>query len=190
MTTMRNSTAMPLPSGTATRLRWPVAVLSGAVLVALAGQVAVPVPFSPVPMTLQGPAVILVGGLFGGTAALGSILLYLAAGAFGAPVFANGGTGLARLFGPTGGYLLAFLPAVLVVARIAERGRFLRCLLAALAGMAVIHLGGWAQLALLTGSTQAAFASGVVPFLVLDPIKAVLAATVLWRGHHALRPFA
>jgi len=171
-------------------VRWPAAILSGALIVALAAQVSVPLPFSPVPMTLQPLAVLLVGGLFGALAAGGALVLYLAAGALGAPVFAGGAGGLVWLFGPTGGYLLAFPLAAMVTARLAERGRFLRSLLGAGLGMLVIYLGGWAQLALLSGDAAAAFALGVAPFIGPDLLKSIIAALVLWRAHHIVRPGA
>jgi biotin transport system substrate-specific component len=171
-------------------MAWPLSLVIGALVVALSAQVAVPLPFSPVPMTLQGLAVILVGGLFGAAAGAGAMVLYLVAGAFGAPVFSLGRGGLAVLFGPTGGYLLAFPVAAALAGQIARRGRLGRCLLGALAAMAVIHLGGWAQLALQTGQGGRALALGVMPFLLQDVLKAGLAALVLWRGHHALRPSA
>lgn len=168
-------------------LRWPLTLVAAAALVALSAQVAIPVPFSPVPMTLQGLAVILVGGLFGAAIGAGSMVLYLVAGAFGAPVFSAGHAGLPWLFGPTGGYLLAFPLAAAVVGRLAERGNFTRSLLAAFLGMAIIHLGGWAQLTLLSGGVAKAATLGVIPFIAQDLLKVVLAAVVLWRAHHALR---
>lgn len=169
-------------------LAWPLTLAAAALIVALAAQVAFPVPFSPVPMTLQGLAVLLVGGMFGSAIGAGGLLLYLVVGALGAPVFAPGGLpGLARLFGPTGGYLLAFPVAALVVGRIAERGKFQRCFLAGLAGMVIIHLGGWAQLTVVTGAPERALQLGVVPFLLQDLVKVVLAAAILYRGHHAFR---
>jgi biotin transport system substrate-specific component len=160
----------------------------GAGIVALAAQVAVPVPFSPVPITLQGLAVLLVGGLFGSAIGVGALLLYLVVGAFGVPVFAPiGPPGLARLFGPTGGYLLAFPVAAAIAGRWAARGRFLRCLIGGLAAMMMIYLGGWAQLTVLTGGAARAFSVGIVPFVFQDLLKVLLAAVVLWRGHHAFR---
>lgn len=166
---------------------WPLSVLLGALIVAVSAQVALPLPFSPIPMTLQGFAVIIVGGVFGAAAGAGAMVLYLLAGILGAPVFAMGGAGLARLLGPTGGYLLAFPVAAIIAGRVAERGRPMRCLLGALLAMMVIHIGGWAHLALVTGGARAA-TLGVTPFLVQDSLKVVLAALVLWRAHHALRP--
>jgi biotin transport system substrate-specific component len=162
-------------------------LVCAAILVALSAQIAIPIPYSPVPMTPQGLAVILVGGLFGSTIGAGSMVLYLTAGAFGAPVFSAGHAGLPWLFGPTGGYLLAFPLAAAAVGRLAERGSFARSLLAALVGMAIIHLGGWAQLTLLSGGAGRAVALGVMPFITQDLLKVVLAAVILWRAHHALR---
>ena len=174
----------------ASGLQWPIAVLSGTVIVSLSAQVAVPLPFTPVPLTLQGLAVLLVGGLFGAAAGAGALVLYLTAGAFGAPVFAMGTSGLSRLFGPDGGYLLAFPLAAIVVARLAGRGQLLRSVLAAAVGMLVIHLGGWAQLTLLSGSAERAVTLGLMPFVLQDSLKVLLAGVILWRGHHALRPRA
>jgi biotin transport system substrate-specific component len=168
-------------------LRWPLTLVGAAALVALSAQVAIPVPFSPVPMTLQGLAVILVGGLFGAAIGAGAMVIYLVAGAFGAPVFSAGHAGLPWLFGPTGGYLLAFPVAAAVVGRFAERGNFTRSLFAAFLGMAIIHLGGWAQLTLLSGGAAKAVTLGITPFIAQDLLKVVLAAVVLWRAHHALR---
>ena len=127
--------------------RWPITLVLGAVAVAVSAQFSVPLPFTPVPMTLQGLAVILVGGLTGSAAGAGAMLLYLTAGAFGAPVFANGSGGLHHLLGPTGGYLLAFPLAAWIVGWVGQRRNLGLCLLAALLGMVAIHAGGLAQLA-------------------------------------------
>src|SRR5213083_1404006 len=97
-----------------------VAVMLGAALVAAAAQVSVPLPGTPVPMTLQPLAVLLVGGLLGAPLGASSLLLYLALGAAGLPVFTPFGVpGLGRLLGPTGGYLLAYPLAAFAVGRIA-----------------------------------------------------------------------
>ncbi|HMV31367.1 MAG TPA: biotin transporter BioY [Gemmatimonadales bacterium] len=184
----RPSMPVSAPRRSRVPLAWPVTLAAGATVVALSAQVAIPVPFSPVPMTLQPLAVLLVGGLFGAAAGAGALGLYLVAGAFGEPVFAPiGPQGLARLFGPTGGYLLAMPLAAVVVGRLAERGRLFQSLLAAALGMLVIHLGGWAQLAVLTGSPARALQFGTLPFVAQDLLKVALAGLVLWRGHHALR---
>jgi biotin transport system substrate-specific component len=170
--------------------RWPLAIAGGALVVALSSQVAVPLPFTPVPMTLQGLAVILVGGTLGGAAGASAMVFYLLLGAFGAPVFALGASGIARLLGPTGGYLLAFPVAAAVVGRVAVRGSLPRCLLAALLGMVAIHAGGLAQLAILTGGLDRAVQLGTAPFLVLDLLKVVVAAVLLSFLHYRLRPRA
>jgi biotin transport system substrate-specific component len=177
-----------MPPGTLA-FAWPLSLILGAIIVAVSAQVALPVPFSPVPMTLQGLAVIVVGGIFGAAAGAGALVLYLVAGMLGAPVFAMGSSGLVRVLGPTGGYLLAFPVAAFVAGVVGERGNLLRSVLAALIAMFVIHLGGWAWLALGLGGVKAA-TMGVAPFVVQDALKVVLAALILWRAHHAFRPNA
>jgi biotin transport system substrate-specific component len=169
-------------------LMWPLTLLSGAALVTLGAHLALPVPFSPVPMTLQDVAVLLVGGLFGSAIGAGALLLYLLAGAFGLPVFAPvGPPGLARLLGPTGGYLLAFPVAAAVVGAVGQRGHLVRCVTAALLGMVLIHFGGWAQLAIQTADPARAVTVGLVPFLLPGLVKVVLVGAILWRAHHGLR---
>src|SRR5437899_13089304 len=101
-------------------IRRAAAVVLGALLVAAAAQVAIPLPGTPVPMTLQPLAVLLVGGLLGRWLGASSLLLYLALGAAGLPVFTPVGLpGVARLFGPTGGYLLAYPVAASAVGALA-----------------------------------------------------------------------
>ncbi|HWA16658.1 MAG TPA: biotin transporter BioY [Gemmatimonadales bacterium] len=171
------------------RFAWPVSLVLGAAIVALSAQVAIPVPLSPVPMTLQGLAVLLVGGLFGAAAGAGALVLYLVLGIVGLPVFSPlGAPGIARILGPTGGYLLAFPVAAAVVGRIAQRDSLVRCFLGAFAAMIVIHLGGWAQLTLLTGGPSAAATTAVLPLVAQDLLKVVIATLVLWKTHQTLRP--
>jgi biotin transport system substrate-specific component len=166
-----------------------IAVLLGATLVAVAAQIAIPLPGTPVPMTLQPLAVLLVGGLLGPGLGASAMLLYLALGAAGLPVFTPYGLpGVARLLGPTGGYLLAYPVAAFVVGRIADDGRRLaRLALAALAGTALIHLGGLAQLVLLTGSVSGAARLGTLPFVVSDLVKVPLVALLLKPTVSSLR---
>lgn len=184
----RSSQAATAVHRTRIPLAWPMTLAVGALIVALAAQVAIPVPGSPVPVTLQGIAVLLVGGLFGSAVGAGALVLYLVLGAFGLPVFApTGAPGLARFIGPTGGYLLAFPFAAALVGRIAERHRLWRCLFGALVGMAIIHLGGWAQLAILSHSGSRAFLLGTAPFVLQDLLKAVVVGAILTRAHLALR---
>lgn len=154
----------------------------GALFVAAAAQVSVPLPWTPVPMTLQPLAVLAVGGVLGARGGLAALMAYLALGVAGLPVFAPGPLpqGAARLLGPTGGYLLAFPLAALAVGRLAGPAAGVgRLLLACAAGMAVIHLGGTAQLAILGGDPAAAFRLGFVPFFTNDLVKIGLAALLV-----------
>jgi biotin transport system substrate-specific component len=151
----------------------------GALLVALAAQVVVPI--VPVPITLQPLAVLVVGGLLGAASGLGALLLYLFLGAIGLPVYAGGAAGAIHLIGPTGGYLLAFPIAAAVTGAIVSRNprSVLRVLLACALGMAIIHIGGVAQLAFLGGDPRLAFRVGFLPFLTGDLIKVGLAAALI-----------
>jgi len=157
-----------------------VEVALGALLVAAAAQVAVPVPFNPVPMTLQPLAVLVVGGLLGASGGVAALVTYLALGVAGLPVFAGGSSGVWHLAGPTGGYLLAFPVAAGVTGALLGRSPgILRVLLACALGMVVIHVGGVAQLALLGGDPGLALRIGFVPFLTGDLLKVGLAAAVI-----------
>lgn len=162
-------------------VRRGIAIGLGTVLVALSAQVVVPVPFSPVPMTLQPLAVLAVGGLLGAAGGVSALLLYIALGALGLPVFAGGGSGILRLVGPTGGYLLAFPIAAGAAGALAGRvpRSPLRVLLACALGMVIIHAGGVAQLALLGGDPALAMRVGFVPFLTGDLLKVGLAAALI-----------
>jgi len=172
-----------------TRRRLAAAGLAAA-LVAASAQLAVPLAFSPVPMTLQPLAVLVVGALLGPRLGAAALVLYLAAGIAGLPVFAPGGLpGAARLVGPTGGYLLAFpVAAALVGAAAGARPGIGRVLLACAAGMIVIHAGGAAHLALLGGDASLAFRVGFVPFLTGDLLKIGLAAAIILTSGPRLRP--
>lgn len=190
---------IPAPQSPAATLAVPAALSArrvvtvglAALVVAAAAQVAVPVPFSPVPMTLQPLAVIVVGALLGPTAGAAALVVYLMAGVAGLPVFSAGRAGAAWLVGPTGGYLLAFPVAAAVVGAIAgeREGRvpLLRLLLALAAGMGVIHAGGVAHLALLGGDPAVAFRIGFVPFLTGDLLKIGLAAAIVLGAGPVLR---
>src|SRR5437773_7163589 len=218
------------------------AVVLGALLVALAAQVSVPLPGTPVPMTLQPMAVLLVGGLLGARLGALSMILYLAMGAAGLPVFTPTVplVGVARLFGPTGGYLLAYPVAAYAVGWFSDPARkrgvagrssdparkpgvagwfsdparkrgenqdswapnrnqqvgsmsvnpglapgvrepWVRAALGVVAGLVLIHFGGLAQLAILTGNISAAARFGTWPFLLGDLLKIALLVPVLTK---------
>lgn len=165
-------------------------VLGFSLLTALAAQVAIPLPWTPVPITGQTFAVLLTGALLGSRLGALAMFAYLIEGASGLPFFYGGGSGVQHLFfSPTSGYLLSYPVAAFVVGLLAERGWDRRILTAAAAmalGSLVILLGGWAWLARFV-SPAAAFNAGVAPFLIGDAIKIALAAAVLPSGWAILR---
>ncbi len=149
----------------------------------------VQLPFWPVPMTLQTLAVLAIAGALGRRLGLAAVALYLAEGAAGLPVFAGAperGLGLAYMAGPTGGYLLGFLLAALIVGSLAGRGPAARpagLFLLMLAGLAAVHIPGALWLARFVGPENA-IAFGVAPFVPGDVLKAAVVAFALpafWR---------
>ena len=157
------------------------AVFGGALLLALCAQVRIPLPFTPVPITGQTFAVLLLPVMLGGWRGPAAVAAYLAQGALGLPFFAGGAAGAAVLAGPTGGYLLGFLLAAVVIAVLAghSRGSRLRLALAMVAGNLVIYLCGVPWLArFVEGGLGAAVMLGMTPFLVGDAIK-LIAALIL-----------
>ena len=162
-----------------------VLVLAGSALIALAAQVRIPLPFSPVPVTGQTFAVLLVAAALG-RLGLGSVIAYLVEGAIGLPAFAGGASGLAYMTGPTGGYLIGFALAAAVVGSAAERG-WDRHLVTAFAAMVLgeiaIYACGLAWLARFPLPVPLLDA-GLIPFIPGDLIKMALAALALpsaWR---------
>lgn len=165
-------------------------VVAFSLLAALAAQLVVPLPFTPVPVTGQTFAVLLAGALLGSRLGALAMLAYLAEGAAGLPFFYGGRGGLAHLIlSPTAGYLLSYPLAAYAVGLLAERGWDRRVPTAALAmalGSALILLCGWAWLARFT-SPSAAFATGVAPFIAGDILKVALAAAALPAGWSLLK---
>ncbi len=163
------------------RLRDVGLVLGGSLFVAVMAQVRIPLPFTPVPLTGQTLAVLLIGAALGPRKGAASLLLYLVQGLIGLPFFAGGTSGSAVVLGPTGGYLVGFIAAAALVGLLAERGmdRHLRgSLQVFLAGELVIYLCGVAWLSLSLG-LERALVAGFLPFLPGDAIKLVLAALAL-----------
>src|SRR6476659_9398613 len=138
-------------------------VLLAAGALALASQFALPIPGTPVPLTLQPLVVVLAGLLLGPVDAAAAMVVYIVAGLAGLPVFAPiGAPGLARLLGPTGGYILAYPVAAAVAGRLgAGRASYVSRALAAMAGVLVLYLGGSGQLAIISGSIATAALLGV-----------------------------
>ena len=168
------------------------AVLFATVLTIAAAQVSIPLPFTPVPFTLQPMVVLLAGAALGPRLGLTSQACYLALGLAGLPVFAASAVlpqGIARLFGPTGGYLMSYPLAAFVAGYLAERGfdrRYLTSVVAMGAGLAVVFTVGvaWLAFGVPHAGLSAAIATGLAPFVPADIVKIFLAATVLpaaWR---------
>ncbi|MEW2297393.1 biotin transporter BioY [Streptomyces sp. NPDC006743] len=166
-----------LPSS---RVRDAALVLGGAALTGIAAQIAVPVPGSPVPVTGQTFAALLVGTALGARRGLLSLMLYALAGVAGVPWFAEGGSGAGA---PSFGYVLGMLIASAVVGELARRGAdrtAWRMAGTMILGEAVIYAVGVPYLALSTGmSASAAVAAGLTPFLIGDALKAALAMGAL-----------
>jgi biotin transport system substrate-specific component len=158
-------------------------ILLAAGALALASQFALPIPGTPVPITLQPMVVVLVGLLLGPVDGAAAMVVYLVAGLVGLPVFAPmGAPGIARLLGPTGGYILAYPVAAAVAGRLgAGKTSYVTRALAAMAGILVLYLGGLAQLAVLTGSLGRAALMGVAPFVAADAVKALVAGALSGR---------
>lgn len=157
-------------------------VVAFAVATCFAAQVAVPLPLTPVPMTLQALFVILSGAMLGPRLGAAAMALYLMIGASGAPVFSNGGAGLPWLMGPTGGYLIAMPAAAFVSGWFVShaRGRLGIAALGLAAGLGMIYLGGVSQLLLMTQqSLGEVVAVGVLPFLIGDVTKLLVAVAIV-----------
>ena len=156
-------------------------VVGASVLIALAAQIAIPIPFSPVPLTMQPLAVLFIGVVLGAGRGATAATLYLLEGLGGLPVFAQGHGGAIWLLGPTAGYLYSYPAAAWLAGWFSERGwgsTMVRAVAGMLAALAVIYAGGWSWLAMLT-SPRAAFAAGVAPFIVADVVKIALGAALL-----------
>ncbi|MBZ5568231.1 MAG: biotin transporter BioY [Acidobacteriia bacterium] len=162
-----------------------VAIVIGASLfVALCARLWVPLPFTPVPLTLANFGVLVVGILLGSKRGFAALAVYLAQGAAGLPVFSSFGPGgIAQLLGPTGGYLLAYPAAAFLAGWIAERGagKFARFVMAALAAEVVLFAGGLAWLVVLTHGATQAMNFGLYPFLFAEIIKIAAAAGIATR---------
>jgi biotin transport system substrate-specific component len=158
-----------------------------AALIAAGAFISIPLPFSPVPLVLQNLFSLLAGLVLGpglGSAAAG---LYLIAGIAGAPVFAGAAGGIARLLGPTGGYLLGYLLSALTAGLIAgpprRRGALSRrrLILAVLAGLLAVYAPGIIRLRFALGSWGKALGAGLIPFIPGDAVKGVIAVLITPR---------
>jgi biotin transport system substrate-specific component len=158
-------------------------VAGGAGFVALAAQVSIDLPFTPVPITGQTFAVVLVGAGLGAVLGLASLGLYLFVGALGAPVYADGNHGWDVLTGPTGGYIVGFVLAAGLTGYLAQRRwdrRFSSAVAAMLTGNVVIYLVGLPWLAeQIDAGLEGTLEAGLYPFVVGDLLKLYLAGALL-----------
>jgi biotin transport system substrate-specific component len=169
------------------------AVVFVTVLTAVAAQISIPLPFTPVPFTFQPMVVLLGAAALGSRLGLLSQILYLALGFAGVPVFAASPLlpqGAARLLGPTGGYLMAYPFAAFAAGWLAERGFdrwYFTAVVSMMCGLAIVFAGGVLWLTIASRPSiglSGALAAGFVPFIVPDLLKLLLAAAVmpaLWR---------
>jgi biotin transport system substrate-specific component len=170
-------------------LRGALLAFAGTLLLWACAKISIPI--GPVPIAMTTFAVLAIGMAYGWRLASATLLLYLAEGAMGLPVFAGTpekGIGLAYMAGPTGGYLLGYLLAAAAVGWLAERGWDRNVLLAALAmlaGNALIYLPGLLWLGTLLGWDQPILAWGLTPFLLGDVLKLALVAAglpLVWKA--------
>jgi biotin transport system substrate-specific component len=186
--TLLSQSVRRVPSATLLRA---ASVALAVALTAASAQFTIAVPFTAVPFTLTPMAVLLTAAALGSRLGALSQALYVVLGAAGLSVFAPSAvlpSGLLRLVGPTGGYLLAYPLAAFVTGWLAERGwdrRYLSSALAMLAGLAVIYVGGvsWLTVAF-THSVRQALTLGLVQFVGLDILKVAAASMILpqaWR---------
>lgn len=170
------------------------AIVLFALLTGLTARITIPLPFTVVPITLQTLAVLLSGLVLGSRGGAISQLAYLGILFAGLPLSSSGLGGPAAFLTPTGGYLVAFVPAAYVAGYLAERAATgaTRALLvdiaAGITGMLVIYLGGVAWLSILLGDFVTALQQGLLPFIGVDLAKAVVAALVANGGRRILRP--
>jgi biotin transport system substrate-specific component len=168
-------------------VRQIVVVVAGSLFVALCARITIPLPFTPVPLTVQNFGVLLVGLLLGSRRGFAALILYLAEGAMGMPVFNPlGPGGIAQLFGATGGFLLAYPFVAWLAGYVMEHGRksFARAAVGGLLGEVALFAAGLTWLAVLTHSVAQAFRWGLYWFVFAEVIKVMMAAGIAARWHH------
>lgn len=158
----------------------------GSLFLALLSQCSIPLPFTPIPLTLQTFGVLFLGGMLGSKKAVASILTYISEGAMGFPVFAQGNSGLNIILGPRGGYLLAFILAAYWVGRAVEKKKEKGNLRHFFQAELIILLGGTLWLSFFVGFKNAVM-MGFYPFLICGAIKAMGASYTTKWGRKLLK---
>ena len=174
-------------------------VIAASLFVALCARVTIPLPFTPVPLTMQNFGVLAVGLMLGSRRGFAALALYLAEGAAGLPVFSPSilGGGMAQILGPTGGFLMAYPLVAFVAGWVYEKGtngkttqeksaavssrRFARAALSSVAAEIVLFAGGLSWLALQTHSIAMAIRLGLYWFIFAEVIKVLMASAVAAR---------
>lgn len=162
-------------------------VVAASILIALSAPLAIPLPFTPVPIVLQSHVILLMAVLLGSRRGTLAVMTFLAQAAMGLPVLASGKCGMAVFVGPTGGYLLGYIVAAYLVGLLVENFRkptSAKAFGAFAAGSLTIYLFGCAHLAAFVGFEKALLL-GVLPFLAGDLLKTVLCVRLL-KGKDAL----
>ena len=172
-----------------TALSNAVLVVWGIIGLAALAQIAIPVPGSPVPVTGQTLGVLIIGTTYGSTLGVTTFALYLLAGIAGAPVFADGGHGLDRIVGATGGYLVGMLVSTFLLGLLAQKRldqKFVTALPSMLLGTLTTFTFGLLWLHQFTGQSWSwTISAGLTPFIVGEALKIIIAGTslpILWRA--------
>jgi len=184
------SKAISIPSSASGQanslLKQSAIVICASAVIAVCARLVVPLPFTPVPLTLANFGVLLVGLALGSRRGFAAAAVYLGWGAIGLPVFASSGPGgIAQMLGPTGGYLWAYPVVAFVAGWIAERGvaGFTRNLFASAIGELVLFAAGISWLAIVTHSWRQAAFFGLYPFVFAEVSKVMVAAALALRLH-------
>jgi biotin transport system substrate-specific component len=184
-----SATQVAKPRNRAAEIATEIAILiSASLFVALCARIYIPLPGTPVPLTVQNLGVLLVGLALGSRRGFAALALYLIEGAMGMPVFSPGGlVGIAHIFGPTGGYLIAYPFVAAVTGYVFERGKslFARAVIACVAGEILLFAFGISWLYVYTHSLARALSFGLYWFIFAEVLKVMFAAGAV-RGWQAL----
>ena len=159
-----------------------VIALSCSIFLALLARLSMPVPFSPVPITGQTFGILFLGTVLGSRLGVLSVIAYISEGLVGFPVFAGGTAGFLYLLGPTGGYLIGFIPAVYLVGYLSEKrwtNKFTATIITMIFGTSIIFIFGISWLAI-TAGFGTALSIGLYPYLLGAAVKIILASVIVY----------